>query len=50
MDVVRLLVDRGARLDIEDTIYKATPLGWAIYGKHAAIANYLRERGAPDGS
>src|SRR5207245_433758 len=30
--VVRLLVERGARLDIEDTIYEGTPLGWAIYG------------------
>jgi len=27
--VVRLLVERGARLDIKDTIYGATPLGWA---------------------
>lgn len=49
MEVVRLLIDRGARLDIKDTIYKATPLGWAIYGKHDAIADYLRERGAPAG-
>src|SRR5439155_19086382 len=27
--VVRLLVERGARLDIRDTIYHGTPLGWA---------------------
>ena len=43
--VVRLLVERGARLDMRDTIYKATPLGWAQHGGHAEIAAYLRARG-----
>jgi ankyrin repeat protein len=42
LDVVRLLVARGARLDIKDTIYRATPLGWAEYGKQDEIAEYLR--------
>ena len=45
--VVRLLVERGARLDIKDTIYEGTPLGWAEYGGRAEIAAYLRARGAP---
>ena len=31
LDVVKLLVDRGARLDIKDTIHQGTPLGWAKY-------------------
>src|SRR5438105_671990 len=44
--VVRLLVERGARLDIKDTIYQGTPLGWAIYGGHAEIEKYLRAHGA----
>jgi ankyrin repeat protein len=44
--VVRLLVDRGARLDIRDTIYNGTPLGWALYGERPAIADYLRARDA----
>jgi ankyrin repeat protein len=44
--VVRLLVDRGARLDIRDTIYNGTPLGWAQYGERPAIADYLRAQGA----
>jgi ankyrin repeat protein len=39
--VVRLLVDCGARLDLRDTIYHATPLGWAEYGGRAAVASYL---------
>ncbi|HJZ90173.1 MAG TPA: ankyrin repeat domain-containing protein [Gemmataceae bacterium] len=47
MEVVRLLVERGARLDVRDTIYQSTPLGWAVYGGRTAIADYLRERGAP---
>ena len=45
--VAHLLVDRGARLDIEDTIYHGTPLGWAIYCNRPSIAEYLRARGAP---
>ena len=46
LDVVKLLVDRGARLDIRDTIYKGTPLGWAKYCNQPAIANYLQQRSA----
>jgi ankyrin repeat protein len=41
-DVVRLLVERGARLDLRDTIYQGTPLDWAEYLGKAAIAAYLR--------
>jgi ankyrin repeat protein len=47
--VVRLLVDRGARLDIRDTIWQATPLGWAIHGGGKAsseMAACLRSLGA----
>jgi ankyrin repeat protein len=46
MDTVKLLVESGARLDIQDTIYGGTPLGWANYGGREAIAKYLREKGA----
>ncbi|HJZ74757.1 MAG TPA: ankyrin repeat domain-containing protein [Vicinamibacterales bacterium] len=44
--VVRLLVERGARLDIPDAIYKGTPLGWAKYAGRTEIADYLRAHGA----
>ncbi len=47
--VVRLLVERGVRLDIRDTIWQGTPLGWAIYGggrAHAGMAECLRSLGA----
>jgi ankyrin repeat protein len=44
--VVRLLVVRGANLNIKDTIYQSTPLGWAIHGGQKQIENFLREHGA----
>ena len=42
--VVRLMVDRGARLDVKDTIYQATPLGWAEHGGRTEVARFLRDR------
>lgn len=42
IEVVKVLVERGARLDIEDTIYQGTPLGWAEYLGKNEIAEYLR--------
>jgi ankyrin repeat protein len=44
-EVVHLLVERGARLDIRDRIYQGTPLGWATQGGKTAIADYLRAHG-----
>jgi hypothetical protein len=44
--VVRLLVERGARLEIKDTIYHGTPLGWERYAKQTEIEKYLRGQGA----
>jgi ankyrin repeat protein len=43
---VRLLVERGARLDIKDRIYQGTPLGWAKYLGKTEIEKYLRAQGA----
>jgi ankyrin repeat protein len=40
-DVVRLLIGRGARRDLRDTIYDGTPLDWAIYLKQDAIRGIL---------
>jgi ankyrin repeat protein len=40
--VVRLLVERGAKTGIEDTLFHGTPLGWAIYNKQPEIEKYLR--------
>jgi ankyrin repeat protein len=44
--VVRLLLDRGARLDIPDSIYQGTPLDWARYGKQERIVALLIEGSA----
>jgi ankyrin repeat protein len=46
--VVRLLVKHGARPDIEDTIFHATPLGWAEHGGQPAIAKFLRSHTNPE--
>jgi hypothetical protein len=49
--VVRLLVERGARLDIRDTIWQGTPLGWALHGggkAHPHMADCLRSLGAAE--
>jgi hypothetical protein len=40
-DVVRLLVERGARLDAKDTIWQGTPAGWARHGGKTKIEEYL---------
>jgi len=42
--VVELLVDRGARLDIKDTIYQSTPIGWAEHGEQSEVAKFLRAK------
>ena len=45
LDLVKLLVERGARLDLRDTVYEGTPLGWAEYGEKKEIAEYLKSVG-----
>jgi ankyrin repeat protein len=46
LNVVRLLIERGARLDVKDTIHQGTPLSWAEYCQKPEIAAFLREKGA----
>lgn len=41
-NTVRLLVEHGARPDIKDILWDATPADWAYHGGHAEIAAYLR--------
>lgn len=43
-EVVRLLVERGARLDAKDTLWQATPAGWAQHEGNIEIEEYLRAR------
>ena len=46
VEMTKLLVARGAKLDTADTIFRGTPLGWAVYCDKPAIAEYLRAMGA----
>lgn len=39
---VRLLVEHGARLDLEDTMHQGTPLDWAEHCDQPKIAAFLR--------
>jgi hypothetical protein len=46
---LQLLVERGARLDIKDTVWEGTPLGWARHGggkRQAEMVECLRSLGA----
>jgi len=43
---VKLLVERGARLDLKDTIYQSTPAGWAAHAGQTEIETYLRSQDA----
>ncbi|MFL5564994.1 MAG: ankyrin repeat domain-containing protein [Gemmatimonadaceae bacterium] len=44
--VVELLLERGARTDIKDSLFDGTALDWAVYCNRPAIAEELRARGA----
>jgi hypothetical protein len=42
--VVRLLVERGAQLDIRDRLHQGTPLEWAEYAGQSGVAAWLRRQ------
>jgi len=46
LNVVKLLLERGARPDMRDTLYEGTALGWALHCQKPEIADYLRANGA----
>ncbi len=46
LDLVRLLVERGARVDLQDTLWHATAAGWAHYTGKKDVEAYLREQEA----
>lgn len=43
MAMLRLLCERGAELNVRDTLWNATPLNWAVHNKKAEVEAYLRE-------
>jgi hypothetical protein len=40
--VIRLLVERGARLDMKDVLWQGTPADWAYHGGRPELEAYLR--------
>lgn len=42
LDVVRVLVERGARVDIRDVHYNGTALEWAEHGERSDVVKYLK--------
>jgi ankyrin repeat protein len=46
LETVRLLLERGARLDLRDRIYQATPLDWARHAGRPDVETLLLARGA----
>jgi peptide-methionine (S)-S-oxide reductase len=43
-EAVRLLVERGARLELRDMRYQGTPAGWASHAGHRDIEGWLNDR------
>ncbi len=46
LEVVKVLLERKADVNVKDTFYGATPLIWAAQKGHAEIVRALLERGA----
>ena len=46
IDLMELLVSHGASLDVEDKLWRGTPLGWAQHAKDAAVADFLKSAGS----
>ena len=45
-DIVRLLLERGADVNRQDTFYNASPLTWTLMNDHARLTQLLIEAGA----
>ncbi len=44
IDLMELLVAHGARLDVEDRLWRGTPLGWAMHNGRKEAEAWLRAR------
>jgi len=42
LETVKLLVSRGAKTDIKDILFGATPADWANYNGEEEVEGYLR--------
>jgi ankyrin repeat protein len=46
VEVVKLLIERGANVNVKDTFYGEVPLGWALSHGHAQVLKLLLDKGA----
>ncbi len=46
LEIVRLLIERGADVNVQDTFYNATPLTWASMNRHKEVYRLLKDSGA----
>ena len=46
VEVVKLLIERGANLNVKDTFYGEVPIGWALSRDHVEIVKLLLDKGA----
>ena len=49
VDVVKLLLEHGANVNVKDTFYGEMPLGWALQKENVEILRLLLEKGAEGG-
>lgn len=45
LEIARLLIERGAKLNVHDNFYNATALSWAMNKKHDAIVELMIDKG-----
>jgi ankyrin repeat protein len=43
LEMAKLLIELGADPRLRDTEFNAHPIGWAEYGEHTAVADFLRQ-------
>ena len=49
VEIVKMLLERGADVNAKDTFYNATPMVWALDKGHVEIVRLLLEKGATGG-
>jgi ankyrin repeat protein len=48
VEIVKILLEKGADVNVKDTFYGASPLGWSLGKGNAEIVRMLVEKGAKD--
>jgi outer membrane protein assembly factor BamB len=46
VEIARVLIDKGADINVKDTFYQSTPLEWAVFNNHSEIVRLLLSQGA----